>query len=103
MLDTIRFYLEQHHLLPEQGTIVGAVSGGADLSCLLHLLHQLCGPGRQYPKVQLHVAHLNHQLRGQESERDAAVVAQLAHDRQLPVTIGSIDVAASGTSGTAFT
>ena len=94
MLDTIRFYLEQHHLLPEQGTIVVAVSGGADSLCLLHLLHQLCGPGKQYHKVQLHVAHLNHQLRGQESERDAAVVAQLAHAWQLPVTIGSIDVAA---------
>ena len=92
MLDTIRAYLEQHHLLPEQGTIVVAVSGGADSLCLLHLLHQLCGPGKQYPAVQLHVAHLNHQLRGQESERDATIVAQLARSWDLPVTIGSIDV-----------
>ncbi|HEY4036945.1 MAG TPA: tRNA lysidine(34) synthetase TilS [Ktedonobacteraceae bacterium] len=93
MLDTIRAYLEQHHLLPRQGTIVVAVSGGADSLCLLHLLHQLCGPGKRYPALQLHVAHLNHQLRGQESERDAAVVAQLARSWDLPVTIGSIDVA----------
>ena len=92
MLDTIRVYLEQYHLLPEQGTVVVAVSGGADSLCLLHLLHELCGPGKQYPAVQLHVAHLNHQLRGQESERDATVVAQLARSWDLPVTIGSIDV-----------
>ena len=93
MLDTIRAYLELHHLLPGQGTVVVAVSGGADLLCLLYLLHQLCGPGKLYPALQLHVAHLNHQLRGQESERDAAVVAQLARSWDLPVTIGSIDVA----------
>jgi tRNA(Ile)-lysidine synthase len=94
MLDTIRAYLEQHHLLPEQGTVVVAVSGGADSLCLLHLLHEVCGPSKPYPAVQLHVAHLNHQLRGQESERDATVVAQLAHSWDLPVTIGSIDVSA---------
>lgn len=94
MLDTIRAYLEQYHLLPEESTLVVAVSGGADSLCLLHLLHQLCGPGKQYPTVQLHVAHLNHQLRGQESERDATVVAQLARSWGLPVTIGSIDVSA---------
>jgi tRNA(Ile)-lysidine synthase len=94
MLDIIRAYLEQHHLLPEEGIVVVAVSGGADSLCLLHLLHRLCGPGKQYPTVQLHVAHLNHQLRGQESERDASLVAQLACSWGLPVTIGSIDVSA---------
>src|SRR6266849_3897717 len=60
----------------------------------MHLLHQICGPSKQYPAVQLHVAHLNHQLRGQESERDATIVAQLARSWDLPVTIGSIDVSA---------
>jgi tRNA(Ile)-lysidine synthase len=93
MLDIIRVYLEQYYLLPDEGTVVVAVSGGADSLCLLHVLHRLCGPGKQYPTVRLHVAHLNHQLRGQESERDAAIVAQLAHAWDLPATVGSIDVA----------
>ncbi len=94
MLDTIKAYLEQYHLLPSQGTVVVAVSGGADSLCLLHLLHQLCGPGKPYPAVQLHVAHLNHHLRDTESEQDARVVAQLAYSWDLLVTIGSIDVPA---------
>ncbi len=42
----------------------------------------------------LHVAHLNHQLRGAESDADAEFVAQIAREWQLPATIASRDVAA---------
>ncbi len=85
-------YIEQHQLLPAQGNVVVAVSGGADSLCLLHVLHRLCGPGKHFPGVQLHVAHLNHQLRGEASEQDALAVSQLARSWHLPVTIGTIDV-----------
>jgi tRNA(Ile)-lysidine synthase len=94
MLDTITAYIEHHHLLPPAGEIIVAVSGGADSLCLLHLLNQLCGPARRYPHIRLHVAHLNHQLRGAASEHDARAVAHIAEQWQLPATIGSIDVPA---------
>jgi tRNA(Ile)-lysidine synthase len=94
MLETISSYIEQHHLLPEEGTVIVAVSGGADSLCLLHLLHCLCGSGKRYPAVSLQVAHLNHQLRGEASAQDAAAVAALARDWCLPVTIGCADVPA---------
>ena len=94
MLDTIVAFIEQHQLLPAQGTIVVAVSGGADSLCLLHLLHQLCGaPEKLYPHLHLHVAHLNHLLRP-EAHADAAYISQLAASWGLPVTIGTIDVSA---------
>src|SRR5512146_2648551 len=48
-----------------------AVSGGADSVCLLHVLRELA-PG------PLTVLHLDHQLRGEESRRDAGFVAELA-------------------------
>ncbi|MBO0782765.1 MAG: tRNA lysidine(34) synthetase TilS, partial [Ktedonobacteraceae bacterium] len=92
--EIVSAYIEQHLLLPEQGRVVVAVSGGADSLCLLHLLHRLCGPGKRYPGTWLHVAHLNHRLRGEESERDAVSVARLAEAWGLPATIGSVDVAA---------
>lgn len=92
MLTTIATYIEQHRLLPTEGTVIVAVSGGADSLCLLHILNQLCGPEKRYPLVQLHVAHLNHQLRDAESERDAAHVEQIANAWGLPVTMRAVDV-----------
>ena len=94
MLHTIATYIKQHQLLPESGTVFVAVSGGADSLCLLHVLHQLCGngPNARYPGVRLHVAHLNHKLRGEASDQDAASIKQLATSWGLPVTIGEIDV-----------
>jgi tRNA(Ile)-lysidine synthase len=93
MLDLIAFAIDEQRLLPAKGIVVVAVSGGADSLCLLHVLNRLCGPGKRYPDIQLQVAHLNHQLRGADSTRDAAAVEKIAHDWKLPVTIGVTDVA----------
>jgi len=94
MLETVAAYIERHQLLPTSGEIIVAVSGGVDSLCLLHLLHRLCGPGKRYPELRLHVAHLNHKLRGEASAQDAAVVAQIATAWRLPVTVGELDVPA---------
>jgi tRNA(Ile)-lysidine synthase len=67
-----------------------AVSGGPDSVCLLHILAGI----RQEQDVKLHVAHLNHQLRGPESEAEAEYVSGLARSLGLPVTIASQDAAA---------
>src|SRR2546425_9913563 len=92
MLETVTTYIERHHLLPASGEIIVAVSGGADSLCLLHLLHRLCGPGKRYPELWLHAAHLNHKLRGEASAQDAAVVAQIATAWEVPMTVGELDV-----------
>ncbi len=92
MQERVIAYIEQHALLPAHGTVVVAVSGGADSLCLLHLLYTLCGQGKRYPDVHVQVAHLNHQLRGSESEQEAAQVAQLATSWGLPYTIGTFNV-----------
>ena len=66
------------------------VSGGPDSICLLHLLQTLA-PSLN---LTLHVAHLNHSLREQAAADDAAFVADLAQQWQLPATIQQEDVAA---------
>ena len=63
-------------------TLVVAVSGGPDSSALLHSLHRLSGQHQ----INLHVAHLHHDIRGEESDQDAQFVANLAHQLGLAVT-----------------
>jgi tRNA(Ile)-lysidine synthase len=63
--------IREHRLFTHPQKILVAVSGGPDSVCLLHSLYAL----RHELKIDLQLAHLNHQLRGAESEADAAYVA----------------------------
>jgi tRNA(Ile)-lysidine synthase len=68
--------------------LIAAVSGGADSVALLDILQNL--PGF---KVDLIVAHLNHLLRGAESDGDEEFVRQMADRYRLPFEAGRVDVA----------
>lgn len=60
-----------------------AVSGGVDSMVMLHLLLRL----RTRYHASLHVAHLNHDLRGAESAEAANFVRSHCEAHQIPVTI----------------
>ena len=68
-------------------TLVVACSGGPDSTALLHALITL----QPATCLNLHVAHLNHDFRGQEAEDDAAFVAQMARRLNLPSTVEEAD------------
>ncbi len=55
----------------------------------------LCGLDelRSDLKLDLHVAHLDHQLRGQAARNDAERVERICHSLAVPCTIGRADVA----------
>lgn len=84
--------LIDRQLLGRDEAVVVGVSGGPDSVALLHLLHSL--KSQEGWSLQLHVAHMNHQLRGAESDADAAFVERLAKSLGLPVTLESVDVRA---------
>ena len=90
LLNQVRDSIERETLLPPGATAVVGVSGGADSLCLLDILDRLSAEFGW----SLHVAHLNHCLRGDEADDDMAFVALLALQRGLPCTVQAIDVRA---------
>lgn len=80
-------YIAEHHLFTEDDTVIVAVSGGADSVALLDILSSL---------ADLHlrpvVAHLNHTLRGEESDADEEFVLNLAQSYGLPAELERVDV-----------
>lgn len=93
-LEAVRTTIKNYHLLPVQGLVVVGVSGGADSVCLLHILKHLCAPDGEFPQVNLHVAHLDHKMRGEAGQADAQFVADLAAQWGLVCTIRHEDVPA---------
>ncbi|MFN4007637.1 MAG: tRNA lysidine(34) synthetase TilS [Chitinophagaceae bacterium] len=71
---------QQHlqHGIHHQAIFIIAVSGGADSMALAHLMHRL------FPE-RVVLAHVNYQLRQQESNNDAAAVQAWAKAQQIPL------------------
>jgi tRNA(Ile)-lysidine synthase len=76
-------------LRPDEAVVVG-VSGGPDSMALLHMLLGL--NQTQGWRLKLQVAHLNHQLRADEAEKDAAFVQAAADSLGIPCTIDTRDI-----------
>jgi tRNA(Ile)-lysidine synthase len=81
--DAIRF-LGGHSLLGRPGIV--AVSGGPDSVALAHLLASA--------SIAFTIAHLNHQLRGTDSDADETFVQTLGDKLHLPCRTTRIDTAA---------
>ncbi len=88
LLDTVAGTIERYGMVRTGHAVGIAVSGGADSVCLLHAL-VLLAPRWQ---LRLHVLHLNHNLRGEESRQDQEFVRRLAADLSLPVTMEQADL-----------
>ena len=84
LLQQVEKTIHRFGMLRNGETLGVAVSGGADSVCLLHLLLLLAPPRT----VRLSVIHLNHHLRGEESNADARFVEDLAARLGLPFHLG---------------
>ena len=95
LFDRFTSDIERCNMLSRGDTVVVGVSGGPDSITLLHLLVRLSDTHA----LTLHVAHLNHLLRGAEAEADAAFVRETALAWSLPCTVESEDVATLARTG----
>lgn len=90
MIELVRETIEQYHMLQNGDTVVAGVSGGADSSALLHVLVD----GLRELHLLVVVCHINHQLRGTESERDMRFVKTLCETLSVPCHVLTKDVRA---------
>jgi tRNA(Ile)-lysidine synthase len=83
-------FIKENKLVARGERLVVAVSGGPDSVCLLYILAEL----RKELGINLHIAHLNHQLRGKASDADTRYVTMLGKKLNITATIASRDVKA---------
>src|SRR5918999_5797111 len=61
--ELVELDIRRHELIPEDGEVTALVSGGADSTCLWHVLGEL--------GYRVSALHVDHGLRGEESDADA--------------------------------
>jgi len=88
LAERVAVYIGRHGLVSAGETVVVGVSGGPDSACLLHVL----AGWRDTLGIGLHVAHLNHTLRGAEADGDAEYVSGLARALGVTASLGLRDV-----------
>lgn len=83
MLDTILQYCKKEKLIENGDCVIAGVSGGADSVCMLLLLKEL----QKKLGFFLEVVHVEHGIRGVESENDAAFVIRLCEELEVPLKL----------------
>lgn len=84
VIDTI----EKYNLIQKGDSIVIGLSGGADSVCLTLILNEL----KDEFELTLKAVHINHKLRGAESDRDMNFCKELCETLDIPIVFCEIDV-----------
>jgi len=85
--DFLHFARERGFFAPGE-SVLAAVSGGPDSVAMLDILKRFSRHGR----IALFACHLDHELRGRESTRDASFVRTLCRSLGVPLVVAERDV-----------
>jgi len=89
LIQKVLDYTNEHDMLTDADTVLICVSGGADSMCLLEIMRHI---SYEYG-FDIAVAHYNHKLRGEESDRDETFVMERCEEHGIPFYSGRGDVA----------
>ena len=81
---------EKYKLLENGGTVLVALSGGADSTALLHFLYSV----KEIYNLTILAAHLNHGIRGEEADRDERFCKILCEKYNIPFYSKTLDIPA---------
>lgn len=84
MLENVRRTITEYGMLTEGEAVLCCLSGGADSVTLLLCLQEL--------GYDVSAVHINHCLRGEESDRDEAFCRQLCERLGVPLTVERVNV-----------
>lgn len=90
MVQKVKATILKYGMLSHSSDVTVALSGGADSVCLLYALYNL----REELGISLSAFHLNHCLRGEESDRDESFVRGLCERLRVPLVVERIDISA---------
>lgn len=92
LLQQFRQHCAGNRLVQPSDRLLLAVSGGLDSRVMLDLFCRLRDQWQAQGQLQLAVAHVNHQMRGNEADEDEAFVKALAQAVNLPFYSQRVDV-----------
>lgn len=84
MLDKVKKAIGEFNMLTEGEAVLCCLSGGADSVTLLLCLYEL--------GYDVSAMHINHGLRGEESDRDERFCIELCEELGIPLTVKAVDV-----------
>lgn len=84
MLQKLQEYIDKQRLFTTKNKLLLALSGGIDSVVMLHLLHRL--------GYDIQAAHMNFQLRGDESDADEEFVRNLCKHLKVELEVKRVDV-----------
>jgi len=88
LIEKVRNTILRYQMIEKNELVMLALSGGVDSTALLWILLQL----KDELNFELALAHLNHQLRGEEADKDERFVQALSDETGLELKIGQYNV-----------
>ncbi len=88
MIKTVMNTINEYDMIKKGGKVTAALSGGADSICLLHILNRL----KSELEISLDAVHINHCIRGDESDRDEEFCRKFCRKLGVPLKVYRIDI-----------
>ncbi len=88
IFQTVLHTISEFKLIKKNDKIVIGISGGADSLSLFLVLNEI---KKQY-SLKILLAHLNHQLRGDESDKDEKFLLQLSKKYHVPIIVKRVNI-----------